>query len=113
MKSKPIVIGRTATFFGRILLNDGHGNGVLLTDTDKMMFSVREKPDDEYSPIIIQKTITSNDEFEGGYGFELTPEETNLPTGTYYYGIGVQRKNGEFYHIIKKEPFIIEPSVLK
>lgn len=106
-----IIIPRASTFFGRIRLNDGQENGVLLTETDKMIFEVRNSPERESGVLFIRKIMTHDDEFEGGYGFELTPEETDIPVGTYYYGVGVQRENGEFYHVIPTDKFIIKKSI--
>ena len=104
---------RASTFFGRIVLTDKENNTVLLTNTDKLFFSVMEKCCDNTGNHVIDKTITVDREFEGGYGFELTPEETDIPEGTYYYDIGVQRENGEFYHVCMPNEFIIYPSVTR
>lgn len=106
-----IIIPRASTYFKRIRLEDEHKNCVLLTDTDKLIFEVKKNPKDNDSRAYIKKIMTHDDEFEGGYGFELTPEETDLPEGTYCYGIGVQRKNGEYYHVISIDEFIIKQSV--
>lgn len=105
-----IVIPRSNTYFGRITLTDG-ANTVLLDSTDKMIFAVKKKPNDENEEALIKKTITSDREIEGGYGFELTPEETDLPAGTYFYDVGIQRANGEFYHVTQPDRFIIKQSV--
>lgn len=74
---------------------------------------MREKYCTNNSDHVIDKTITADHEFEGGYCFELTPEETDIPEGTYYYDIGVQRENGEFYHVCMTDEFIIDPSVTR
>lgn len=106
-----IIIPRASTYFGRIRLNDGQGSSVLLTETDKIIFEVRNSPEREKGVLLIRKIMTHYDEVEGGYGFELTPEETDIPVGIYYYGVGVQRENGEFYHVIPANEFIIKKSI--
>lgn len=105
-----IVIPRSNTYFGRITLTDGT-NTVLLAGTDKMIFAVKKNPDDENEEVLIKKIITSDREIEGGYGFELTPGETDLSPGTYFYDVGIQRENGEFYHVTQPDRFIIKQSV--
>ncbi|MED9970004.1 MAG: hypothetical protein UFA98_08355 [Ruminococcus sp.] len=107
-----IIVRKGSTFFGRIELTDRDQNVVLLEETDKLIFTVRKGyySEEEGNPLI-KKVITPDREIEGGYCFELTPEETDLNPGTYYYDIGVQCENGEFYHIDMIDEFIINPSV--
>ena len=106
-----IIVRKASTFFGRITLSDTGGNGLLLTDDDKLIFSVKRSLDDADENVIICKVLTAGNEFEGGYVFELTPEETDIPTGKYFYDIGVQRADGEFYHAAMTDEFIIKQSI--
>lgn len=106
-----IVIRKASTFFGRITIADNEQNGVILDAADKLIFTVRQSLKENPGDAKIKKIITADHEFEGGYGFELTPEETNLPIGTYYYDVGLQRENGEFYHITVPDEFIIKQSM--
>lgn len=108
-----LIIRKASTFFGRIRITDRSKNTVLLCDTDRLIFAVRKDPDDENAAPLIKKIITPDREFEGGYGFELTPEDTSLPAGSYCYDVGVQRQDGEFYHIIPADEFIVKASVAR
>lgn len=106
-----IIIRRASTFYGRINLSDDQHHPVLLEDTDQLIFTVRDSMETDAAEVLIRKVITADREFEGNYGFELTPEETDLPVGTYYYDVGLQRENGEFYHITIPDQFIIKQSI--
>ncbi len=106
-----MIIRKASTFYGRINITDNNHNGVLLSENDYLIFTVKKNAFDETENPIIKKIIPSDRQIDGGYCFELTPEETNLPTGDYFFDIGVQRENGEFYHIYTVEKFIIYPSV--
>ncbi len=108
-----IIVRKASTFFGRLILWDTCGNGLLLTDGDRLIFSVKKSLDDADEKNIIHKTLDSGDEFEGGYVFELTPEDTDIPIGKYFYDIGVQRANGEFYHATMPDEFIIKQSIAR
>ena len=108
-----IVVRKASTFFGRITITDKNQNGVILDSADKLIFTVRKSLKDDPDDAKIKKVITADHEFEGGYGFELTPEETDLPIGIYHYDIGLQRENGEFYRIMIPDQFIINSSVAR
>lgn len=107
-----IVVRKATTYFFRIRITDGNKNTVLLTDTDKLIFTVNKRLIESNDDPVIKKIMTSDDELEGCYGFELTPEDTaDISTGTYYYDAGVQRENGEFYRIMIPDQFIIKSSL--
>lgn len=108
-----IIVRKASTFFGRIILSDSSGNRLLLTDEDKVIFSVKKSLDDADEDVMIYKVLTVFDEFEGGYVFELSPEDTDIPIGRYFYDIGVQRANGEFYHATMPDEFIIKQSITR
>lgn len=106
-----IIVRKGSTFFGRIIITDKSYNRILLTETDKLIFTVKTDLNDDNKNYIIKKIINSDRELNGEYCFELTPEETDLPAGTYFYDIGIQRKNGEFYHIDMPDEFIVKQSI--
>jgi hypothetical protein len=107
-----IIARKATTYFFRIRIIDENKNIVLLTDTDKLIFTVKKGLNDNNGDPVIKKIMTSDDELEGCYGFELTPEDTaDVSTGTYYYDAGVQRVNGEFYRIMIPDQFIIKSSL--
>ena len=107
-----IIVRKATTYFFRIRITDGQKNTVLLTDTDKLIFTVKKGLNDSNEQPVINKIMTSDNELEGCYGFELTPEDTaDTPAGTYYYDAGVQRDNGEFYRIMIPDQFFIKSSL--
>ena len=109
-----IVIRKATTYFFRIHITDDQKNTVLLTDTDKLIFTVKKDLNDSNENSVINKIMTSDDELEGCYGFELTPEDTtDTPVGTYYYDAGVQHENGEFFRIMIPDQFIINASLAR
>ena len=109
-----LVIRKATTYFFRIRITDGNKNTVLLTGTDKLILTVKKNLDNSNEQSVIEKIMTSDDELEGCYGFELTPEDTaDTPVGTYYYDAGVQRENGEFYRIMIPDQFVIKSSLTR
>ena len=109
-----IVIRKATTYFFRIRITDDNKNTVLLTDTDKLIFTVKKGLNDSNEQPVIKKVMTSDNELEGCYGFEITPEDTaDMPIGTYYYDAGVQRENGEFYRIMIPDQFFIKSSLAR
>ncbi len=106
-----IIIRKASTFYSKISLSDNHKNPVVLSQGDQLIFTVRKNYDDDQSPPLIRKVIRYDEQIEGGYPFVLTPEETNLPAGTYYYDVGLQCQNGEFYHITMAEQFVVNESI--
>ena len=107
------VIRQATTYFFKIRMKDDNGNTVLLTDTDKLIFTVKSSLNDTNEEPVIKRVMTADDELEGCYGFELTPEDTNKPVGKYYYDIAVQRENGELYRIMIPDMFIIKSSITR
>ena len=71
-----LVIRKATTYFFRIRITDGNKNTVLLTGTDKLILTVKKNLDNSNEQSVIKKIMTSDDELEGCYGFELTPEDT-------------------------------------
>ena len=108
-----VIVRKASTFFGRIVLSDSEQNGLLLSEQDKLIFSVKKSlnEDDDDQDYVICKVLTADNEFQGGYVFELSPEDTNIPTGRYFYDIAIQRENGEFYHVTIPDEFIIKQSI--
>lgn len=108
-----ITIKKASTFYGRITLTDKNNNGIIISEDDKLIFSVKKSLKDSNDEIVITKVFYDYDQLEGKYPFVLSAEETDLPIGIYYYDVGLQRKNGEFYHITTTDEFIIKESVTR
>lgn len=60
---------------------------IITTIASKLIFTVREKPDD-CSKVLLQKTLKDMTfDSEGYYHVILTPKDTNLCYGKYYYSV--------------------------
>lgn len=85
------------------------GGAYTLGSGEKIIFGVKEKPEDE--ELLIVKTIT---EAPGGVAvLNLIPDDTiGLKFGRYCYDVGLQ--SGEKYiPVIKISPFVVLPNVTK
>ena len=107
-----IVVRKASTYYGRITLTNENYDGVTLSENDKLIFSVKKSLKED-SNALITKTLYHYDQLDGGYSFVLSTEETDLPAGTYYYDVGLQCGNGEFYHVTMPNQFIIRDSVAR
>lgn len=106
-----IIVRKASTYFGRISLTDSKGKKLLLSEDEKLIFTVKKKLDS--SDIIINKIIHEYDQINETYPFVLNASETDLPTGRYFYDVGLSCKNGEFYHITAPDEFIINGSLAR
>ena len=108
-----IIVRRASTFYGRITLTNDNYDGITISEGDKLIFSVKKSLKENNDEILISKTLYHYDQIDGGYPFVLSAEETDLPADKYYYDIGLQCKNGEFYHVIMPDQFIIRESIAR
>ncbi len=107
-----IIVRQASTFYGMINLTNEYLNSITLNEGDKLIFTVKKDyHTNTKENILISKTLHDYDEIHGGYPFVLTPDETDISSGTYYYDIGLQCSNGEFYHITMTDEFIVKESV--
>jgi hypothetical protein len=94
-----------------ISLKDDANNEYKLSDTENLIFGVKDNVKNNY---IFSKVI-QNDSFnatQGGYLLELKPEDTqNMAFGQYVYDIGLQKDNGEFYIVVPCNAFIVAETV--
>lgn len=60
---------------------------IITTKASKLLFTVRERPDD-CSKILLQKTLEDMTfDSDGYYHMTLTPKDTDLRCGKYYYSV--------------------------
>ncbi len=80
-----------------------------LQSGDKLIFGVKLNP--ENSEYDIKKVIETADS-EGNCVISLIPEDTNgLAFGKYFFDVGLQTADGDFYMIIECDDFIIAKAV--
>ncbi len=109
-----MIVKRASDFYIKIRLTNENADGIILGENDKLIFAVKKDyHTNSEENTIIRKTLQEYDEILGGYPFKLTSEETDIPAGIYYYDIGLQCSNGEFYHITTADQFIIKESVAR
>lgn len=84
------------------------GEQYTLQDGEKIIFGVKENA--ENSDYNIVKTLTSADAdvVDGICTIKLTPTDTaELSFGRYYFDIGLQTANGDYYMIVPCDEFYI------
>lgn len=99
-----IIRGTTNNF--SLSIEDENGEQYTLKDGEKIIFGVKENA--ESSDYDIVKTLTSADVADKTYNIRLTPADTaKLPFGRYYFDVGLQTANGDYYMIVPCEEFYI------
>lgn len=87
-------------------IEDENGKQYSLKDGEKIIFGVKENV--ENSDYNIVKTLTSTDIVDGICTIKLTPMDTvELAFGRYYFDIGLQTANGDYYMIVPCDEFYI------
>ena len=82
------------------------GEQYTLQDGEKIIFGVKENA--ENSDYNIVKMLTSADVVDGICTIKLTPTDTaELSFGRYYFDIGLQTANGDYYMIVPCDEFYI------
>ena len=103
-----IIRGTTNAFGVRIESSDGEP--YMLQSGEKIIFGV--KLNTENSDYDIVKTVTVADYTDGAYNINLAPEDTaGLNFGRYYYDVGVQTADGDYYMIIPCSEFNVLENV--
>lgn len=108
-----IIIRKASTFYGKIILTDKNNNRIIISENDKLIFSVKKSLKNNDNDIVITKVLYDYDRLNEAYPFVLSAEETDITSGTYYYDVGLQCSNGEFYHVTTPDEFIIEESIAR
>lgn len=99
-----IIRGTTNDF--NLNIEDESGEQYTLKDGEKIIFGVKENA--ENSDYNIVKTLTSADIVDGIYTIKLTPADTaQLAFGRYYFDVGLQTADGDYYMIVPCDEFYI------
>lgn len=94
------IVPQGTTFVKGILLTNEDGTAYTLDENSKIIFGVKSGANDNY---IIEKILTTSDISNGRYVLSLSPTETNIPQGTYFFDIGLQPDNENYYIIYPPE----------
>lgn len=99
-----IIRGTTNEF--SLSIKDESGEQYTIESSEKIIFGVKENA--ENSDYNIVKVLTSTDVVDDTYTIKLTPEDTaELPFGRYYFDVGLQTADGDYYMIIPCDEFCI------
>ena len=97
------------TFYGKITLTNEDDELFLLSENDKIIFGVKQNS--ECTEYDIKKVLTFNNEINGSYPFVLSAEETALYPCKYFYDVGVQLEDGDFYIVVPCSEFNVKRTV--
>ena len=99
-----IIRGTTNDF--NLNIEDESGEQYTLKTKKKIIFGVKENA--ENSDYNIVKTLTSADIVDGICTIKLTPADTaQLAFGRYYFDVGLQTADGDYYMIVPCDEFYI------
>ena len=99
-----IIRGTTNEF--SLSIEDESGEQYTLQAGEKIIFGVKKNA--ENSDYNIVKTLTSADIVDGICTIKLTPTDTaQLAFGRYYFDIGLQTEDGDYYMIVPCDEFYI------
>lgn len=104
-----IVRGTTSPF--SIPVVDQDGRPYTLEEGQVLVWGLKRNKNDAECVLVKPVTHLVNDV---EYYLELNPADTaDLPTGRYYYDVGLQHGNSVFYNVIEAAPFDIRPNITK
>lgn len=104
-----IVRGTTKNLF--ITITDNSGEYYTLQNGDKIIFGIKSHYTNSNYDIYKIADI-SNKQGENNYLISLSPADTiNLEAGRYYYDVGLQTADGDYYMIIECDICCIKPAV--
>lgn len=91
--------------------NEGNEHDFDFVDYNTAMLHVKNKPDNEYV-VLTMSTISGTLQFEdsGRMRFKLTPEESNVRAGEYYYDLYLYGTNYDKRQLLSGK-FIIKETV--
>lgn len=76
-----------------------------LADGDKLIFGVKKSLND--TDYLIKKIVTVENKDGNGYLVSLVPDDTQSLIGSYFYEVGLQTVNGDYYIIIDCSDFTV------
>lgn len=110
MQNLSIVRGTSFPF--SVKLTDALGERLVMDEGDKLLFGVKRFP--EHKKYQFLKTLTKDDYNPdlGGYVFEIKPDDTkDFVFDKYYYDVGLQTAEGDFYTVIECSVLEIRPNI--
>ena len=105
---------RGTTFSFVLRLKDSLGEELSLQAGDKLIFGIKLFPEHKNYIFSQEKILSDYDSEIKGYIFELTSINTiSLNFGEYFYDIGLQMSNGDFYNVVECSSFFIKKNITK
>lgn len=103
-----IIRGTTQSLL--VTITDETGETYKLQSGDVLRFGIKRNwQDTDYD---VCKEITSDNMQDNGYIIALAPEDTlDLPAEGYYFDVGLQTADGDYYMIIPCDKCVIAPAV--
>lgn len=103
------IIRGTTNIFDLVIF-DNSEQAYELKDGDKIVFGVKKNP--ESANYDIKKIITAKVSNVGNITIKLSPEDTQkLPFGRYYFDVGLQTSEGNYYMVIPFSTFIVGKAI--
>ncbi len=99
--SNEIRITKGDTMSVEVELKNLDGSLYEMKEGDKIVFSVKQRLSDKYE-VLLEKA---------GLPFEFSAEDTNLPTGKYYYDVVLTSRAGDRVTVIEPSLFEVTPKV--
>lgn len=100
MKEKNLQIIQGDSFYLTVTKSDSAGGQVEFSNTDKIVFSAKKNLKQlDYDIYSDKMTLTE----EGKIILYLSPNDTNIKLGTYYYDIQYTTDNNDVYTLLKGE----------
>lgn len=110
MQNLSIVRGTSFPF--SVKLTDALGDRLELEEGDLLLFGVKRFPEHKKYQFLKQLTHEDYNSEIGGYVFEILPEDTmDFVFDKYYYDVGLQTVQGEFFTVIECSTLEIRPGI--
>lgn len=106
-------IVRGNDFFAEIELTDENGEPYTIDESDKIIFGVKAKPENNDEDFIFKKELTAADEINGKYPFSFDAESMDIPAGSYWYGVSVHTGDGKLLSAVSCCEFNVTRSVVR
>jgi len=101
-----ISVTRGDSLIVSVSLSNSDGTSYEMQDGDKLMFTVKKN-----TSVSSDAIISIENECEDGTVFELTPDDTELSYGTYYYDVELTTAGGRRYTVVKPDKFKVTEEV--
>lgn len=107
---QPISMIRGTTYSFILSIRDEDNLPYIAPQSNIIRFGVKRNPED--SSYIIVKEQNGDENLTGEYSFVINPDDTlHLKFGTYFYDIGLETDNGDYFMVIECSPFNIKKNI--